>query len=76
MIDCHTCKAALIQPYGGIYHDDCISCRGRMLGNGMEYIKQAAIKKADKGDKESIELIEQAKYWRAIKKQYLKQNER
>jgi hypothetical protein len=47
-----------------------------MLGNGMEHIKQAAIAKADKGDKESIELIEQAKYWHAIKKQYLKQNER
>jgi hypothetical protein len=76
MTDCSACQSALLQPYGGIYHDDCISCRGRMLGNGMEHIKQDTIKKANNGDKESINLVSMAKYWHGIKKQYLKQNER
>lgn len=76
MLDCPACQSALLQPYGGIYHDDCISCRGRMLGNGMPNIKRAVIERAEKGDKESIDLVSMAKYWHSIKKKYLKQNER
>jgi hypothetical protein len=47
-----------------------------MLGNSISSTKQNVIEKADNGNKEAIALIEQAKYWHTIKKEYLKQNER